>query len=173
MRRARPTAGCGISPSPPISLEVSTITTRLLSASTRAASRSMVVLPTPGRPSKQDALAALDDVLDDVDGAVDGAADAAGQADDVAAPVADGGDAVQRALHARRGCRRRTRRCARRQSRYLRVAPRSALSTTSRSTKRAVGTRPRSRMTSSRLSLSSASDHRLGDARWQYAQQGL
>ncbi len=50
MRRARPMAGCGTSPSPPISLEVSTITTRLLSASTRAASRSMVVLPTPGGP---------------------------------------------------------------------------------------------------------------------------
>ena len=41
-----------MSPSPAISLEVSTTTTRLprSSASTRAASRSIVVLPMPGRP---------------------------------------------------------------------------------------------------------------------------
>ena len=41
-----------MSPSPAISLEVSTTTTRLRcsSASTRAASRSIVVLPMPGRP---------------------------------------------------------------------------------------------------------------------------
>ena len=51
MRLARPTAGWGTSPSPPISLEVSTITTRLFSARRRAASRSMVVLPIPGRPN--------------------------------------------------------------------------------------------------------------------------
>ena len=52
IRRALPTAGCGMSPSPPISFEVSTIITRFLrsSASTRAASRNSVVLPTPGRP---------------------------------------------------------------------------------------------------------------------------
>ena len=50
MRRARPMAGCGMSPSPAISLEVSTTTTRLVSARTRATSRSMVVLPTPGLP---------------------------------------------------------------------------------------------------------------------------
>ena len=52
IRRARPIAGCGMSPSPAISLEVSTTTTRLRSdsASTRAVSRSSVVLPTPGRP---------------------------------------------------------------------------------------------------------------------------
>mmetsp|Transcript_26830 Transcript_26830/g.86145 ORF Transcript_26830/g.86145 Transcript_26830/m.86145 type:complete len:401 (-) Transcript_26830:30-1232(-) len=54
MRRAPPMAGCGTSPSPPISLEVSTITTRLWSSSesTRAISRITVVLPTPGRPRK-------------------------------------------------------------------------------------------------------------------------
>ena len=53
MRRAWPIAGCGMSPSPAISFEVSTMTTRLFmsSASTRATSRSIVVLPTPGRPS--------------------------------------------------------------------------------------------------------------------------
>ena len=52
MRRALPIAGCGMSPSPAISFEVSTTTTRLENseASTRAASRSMVVFPTPGRP---------------------------------------------------------------------------------------------------------------------------
>ncbi len=52
MRRALPIAGWGMSPSPAISLLVSTTTTRLptSSASTRAASRSMVVLPMPGRP---------------------------------------------------------------------------------------------------------------------------
>ena len=52
MRRASPMPGCGMSPSPAISLEVSTMMTRLWSssASTRATSRSMVVLPTPGRP---------------------------------------------------------------------------------------------------------------------------
>src|SRR5690348_1077845 len=52
MRRARPMPGCGTSPSPAISLLVSTTTTRLPSSSakTRAASRKSVVLPTPGRP---------------------------------------------------------------------------------------------------------------------------
>ena len=52
IRRALPMAGCGMSPSPAISFEVSTTTTRLprSSASTRAASRSIVVLPMPGRP---------------------------------------------------------------------------------------------------------------------------
>jgi len=55
MRLAWPMAGWGISPSPAISFEVSMMTTRflVLSASTRAASRSMVVLPTPGRPSSR------------------------------------------------------------------------------------------------------------------------
>ena len=53
IRRALPIPRCGMSPSPPISFEVSTITTRRPSSSakTRAASRSIVVLPTPGAPS--------------------------------------------------------------------------------------------------------------------------
>ena len=53
MRRARPIPGCGMSPSPPISFEVSTITTRRWqsSASMRLISRMAVVLPTPGRPA--------------------------------------------------------------------------------------------------------------------------
>ena len=52
IRRALPMAGWGMSPSPAISFEVSTTTTRLpkSSAMTRAASRSIVVLPMPGRP---------------------------------------------------------------------------------------------------------------------------
>ena len=52
IRRASPIPGCGMSPSPAISFEVSTTTTRLprSSARTRATSRSIVVLPTPGRP---------------------------------------------------------------------------------------------------------------------------
>ena len=52
MRRARPIAGCGTSPSPAISFDVSTITTRFLasSANTRAVSRRIVVFPTPGLP---------------------------------------------------------------------------------------------------------------------------
>mmetsp|Transcript_36946 Transcript_36946/g.94487 ORF Transcript_36946/g.94487 Transcript_36946/m.94487 type:complete len:280 (+) Transcript_36946:878-1717(+) len=55
IRRAEPMAGCGTSPSPPISLEVSTMTTRFRksSLSTRAISRITVVLPTPGRPRKR------------------------------------------------------------------------------------------------------------------------
>mmetsp|Transcript_8012 Transcript_8012/g.21071 ORF Transcript_8012/g.21071 Transcript_8012/m.21071 type:complete len:272 (+) Transcript_8012:328-1143(+) len=55
MRRARPMAGCGMSPSPPISLDVSTTTTRLphSSARTLAISRITVVLPTPGRPKNR------------------------------------------------------------------------------------------------------------------------
>ena len=46
-------------------------------------------------------LPGLDQVVDDLDGAEDGAPDAAGQADDLAAAVADGGDAVERPLDAR------------------------------------------------------------------------
>ncbi len=55
IRRASPMPGCGMSPSPAISFEVSTMTTRLprSSARTRATSRSIVVLPTPGRPRRR------------------------------------------------------------------------------------------------------------------------
>ena len=53
-----------------------------------------------GAPQDQQALAALDQVLDDIGRAVHGAPHPAGQADDVAAPVADGRDAVQGALQA-------------------------------------------------------------------------
>ena len=69
---------------------------RRSSASTRATSRSIVVLPTPGRPSSRMLLARLDEVADDVDRAEDGPADAAGQADDLA----------------RRGCGSREMRCS-------------------------------------------------------------
>mmetsp|Transcript_4807 Transcript_4807/g.13885 ORF Transcript_4807/g.13885 Transcript_4807/m.13885 type:complete len:208 (+) Transcript_4807:1659-2282(+) len=52
---APPIAGCGTSPSPPISLLVSMMTTRLCnsSLSTLAISRITVVLPTPGLPKKR------------------------------------------------------------------------------------------------------------------------
>ena len=65
----------------------------------------------------QDRLPALDEVVDDVDRAVDGPPDPAGQPDDLAAPVADRADPVERPLDARPGCRRRTCRCARRRGR--------------------------------------------------------
>ena len=54
MRLARPMPECAMSPSPPISLEVSTMTTRLLcpTDSRRAISRITVVFPTPGRPCR-------------------------------------------------------------------------------------------------------------------------
>ena len=60
IRRASPMPGCGMSPSPAISFEVSTMTTRLprSSARTRATSRSIVVLPTPGRPRRRTRLPA-------------------------------------------------------------------------------------------------------------------
>ena len=55
MRRAVPMARWGMSPSPAISLDVSMTITRLLnsSAKTRAISRNLVVLPTPGRPNSK------------------------------------------------------------------------------------------------------------------------
>jgi hypothetical protein len=49
-----------------------------------------------GAPEEENAFAAEDEVFDDADGAVDGAADAQREADDLAAAVADAGDAVQR-----------------------------------------------------------------------------
>ncbi len=87
--------------SPAISFDVSTMTTRLRSSeSTRAHSRSIVVLPTPGRPEQTDRLAAAQHVEQDVDRSVDGPADAAGEADDLAGAVANRADAVQRLLDA-------------------------------------------------------------------------
>jgi hypothetical protein len=52
MRRARPMPMCAMSPSPPISLEVSMMTTRFWCSCDRSrdVSRITVVLPTPGRP---------------------------------------------------------------------------------------------------------------------------
>ena len=52
IRRALPIAGCGISPSPPISLDVSIITTLFCRSSdnTLAISQITVVFPTPGFP---------------------------------------------------------------------------------------------------------------------------
>ncbi len=48
----------------------------------------------------EDGLARFDEVVDDLDGAEDGPPDAAGEAHDLAVAVADGADAVQRALDA-------------------------------------------------------------------------
>ena len=53
MRRALPIEGCGKSPSPAISFDVSIIMTRFFIESTRAISRIAVVLPTPGRPKSK------------------------------------------------------------------------------------------------------------------------
>src|SRR6267142_2019405 len=55
MRLLVPMPGCGMSPSPAISFDVSTTMTRLVSSveSTRALSRSSVVFPTPGRPRRR------------------------------------------------------------------------------------------------------------------------
>ena len=100
MRRARPTAGCGTSPSPPISLEVSTMITRRDFGQDAGGLAQQGGLAHARAAQDEDALARFDDVLDDVDGAVDGAPDAQRQPDDVPAPVADGGDAVQGALDA-------------------------------------------------------------------------
>ena len=52
------------------------------------------------RPSSSRLFAGFNDVAQDVDRAEDGAADAAGQANDAVPPVADRGDAVQRAFDA-------------------------------------------------------------------------
>src|SRR5438045_3048722 len=48
-----------------------------------------------GPAQDQGGFAVLDNVLNDVYGSVDGATDAAGKADDLALPVANGGDAMQ------------------------------------------------------------------------------
>ena len=101
MRRARPMPGCGMSLSPAISFDVSTITTRLRSSeSTRAHSRSIVVLPTPGRPSKHIDLPLRKHVEQNVDRAVHRASDAAGQTDDLPGAIANRADAVERLLDA-------------------------------------------------------------------------
>ena len=53
-----------------------------------------------GPAHDQDGFPDLDEVVDDVDRAVHGAPDAAGQPDDLAGPVADGADPVERPLDA-------------------------------------------------------------------------
>ena len=110
MRRARPMAGCGMSPSPAISFDVSTMTTRLprSSASTRAASRSIVVLPMPGRPMIRidfpvSTMSSMISIVPNTARPI-----AAGQPDDLAVPVADGARCGAASARCRRGCRRRT-----------------------------------------------------------------
>src|SRR5215472_2600254 len=93
MRRAKPMPGCGISLSPAISFDVSTMTTRLRSSERmRAHSRNIVVLPTPGRPSKH--------IEQDVDRAVHGTAHAARETDDLSLPIANRANTMQRLLDA-------------------------------------------------------------------------
>ena len=102
IRRALPMAGCGMSPSPAISLEVSTTTTRLpMSSARHAGGLAQHRRLADARPTHdQDRLPGLDEVVDDLDRAVDRPADAARQADDLAAAVADGADPVERPLDA-------------------------------------------------------------------------
>src|SRR6185312_9143867 len=57
-------------------------------------------LPNARTAEQKDALAAEDEVLDHADGAVDGSAHAAGKANDFAPPVANAGDAMERAFDA-------------------------------------------------------------------------
>ena len=139
-----------MSPSPAISFEVSTTTTRLpsSSASTRAASRSIVVLPTPGRPSSRIDSPRLDHVAQDVERAEDGAARRG----------RSGRRRPRRGCGSPRcgaGCARSPRGCPCRSGRPAR--PRSAMSSrvtgrsernSPRSGKRVSGWRPRSRTSS-------------------------
>ncbi len=176
IRRARPMPGCGMSPSPAISLEVSTTTTRLstTSARTRAASRSMVVLPMPGRPMMSTDLPGLHQVLDDLDGAEHRATDAARQADDLAArgcgwPRCDGASA-----RCPRGCRPRTTpmlvttTCCRSSS----AISRSSRTLSPPAPKRASGRRPRSITTSMTSEHVGQRPDRVADLGWQRLQQG-
>ena len=98
MRRARPMAGWGMSPSPPISLEVSTTTTRFSFGQHAGRLAQQRGLAHARLAQEQDALARLEQVAHDVDGAIHRPAHAQRQADDVAPPVADARDAVQRPL---------------------------------------------------------------------------
>ena len=86
IRRARPIPGWGMSPSPAISLLVSTTTTRfrLSSARIRATSRSIVVFPIPGLPSSS-RLWPLTTM----------SAHPAGETHDLSGPIPDGADPVQ------------------------------------------------------------------------------
>ena len=81
-------AGCGTSPSPAISFEVSTITTGGLAQQGRLADS--------GAPEQQHAFGAGEEVAHDGDRAAHGASDSAGEPDDVTAPVPQRGDAVER-----------------------------------------------------------------------------
>src|SRR5207342_781731 len=55
-------------------------------------------LADPGPAHDQDGLPGLDEVLDDLDRAVDGPPDPAGQPDDLAVPIADRADPMERPL---------------------------------------------------------------------------
>ena len=94
--------GCGISPSPAISFDVSTMITRLFSSvdSTRALSRKQRGLSDAGPAEQQQALSGFDDVAQNVHRAVHRAAHAARQPDNRVPAVPDAGNPMQRPLDA-------------------------------------------------------------------------
>ena len=87
---------------PPISLEVSTTMTRLRRSIREHACHLAQLrrLAHAGTAQQQQIAPGADEVLQHVDGAEDGAAHAQGEAHHAALAVADGGDAVERALDA-------------------------------------------------------------------------
>ena len=102
IRRALPMAGCGMSPSPAISLRGVDDDDALAhvvgqDAGGLAQHRRLA----DARPAHdQDRLPGLDEVVDDLDRAVDRPPDPAGQPDDLAVAVADRADPVERPLDA-------------------------------------------------------------------------
>jgi len=94
--------GCGMSPSPAISFDVSTTTTRFFRSSGQHP-RDLAQegrLPDAGPAQEQDALPGLHDVADDLHGPVHRPADPQRQADDLAGAIPQRADPVERALDA-------------------------------------------------------------------------
>ena len=152
------------------------MTTRLSSssASTRAASRSIVVLPMPGRPMMRMDWPDSTRSLDDLDGAEDGPPDAAGEAHDLAVAVADGADAVQRALDAGAVVLAEGAHVVDDVLDVARLDLRSSRTSSPPPPKRASGLRPRSMTTSMMvLHLRQRPRMRVADLRWQGIEQGV
>ena len=95
-------AGCGMSPSPAISLrgvDDDDALAQVVGEDARGLAEHRRLAD--ARPAHdQDRLPGLDEVVDDLDRAVDGPPDPAGQPDDLAVPVADRADPVERPLDA-------------------------------------------------------------------------
>ena len=102
IRRALPMAGCGMSPSPAISLrrvdDDDALAHVVGEDARRLAEHRRLADARPAHD--EDRLPGLHEVVDDLDRAVDRATDPAGQPDDLAVAVADGADAVERPLDA-------------------------------------------------------------------------